>query len=74
LQFSFEITEPVQAKVKDRSGEGRVSFAIMKHFNETLHISATARSDHGNAQRFSARPGQVAIETGTGAIAIHRRE
>ena len=46
----------------------------LKHVNEALRVSTTARSNHGNAQRFRASPGQFAIEARPGAIAIHRSE
>ena len=74
VQFAFQLSDILNAEMKDGRCQGRVSMAPVKHFNEIARRSCSARGDDRNRNRLRHRAHQLAVKPGLGSIAIHRSQ
>ena len=72
LEILFALSDGVFLEVEDRRGQGGAGAPFDQTFTDMLQIADTARSDDRNLDGIADGAGQFDIETGLGAVAVHR--
>src|SRR5208282_2561014 len=74
LQFAFQLSNVLQAKMEDGSGQSRVRAPVAEHVNEVLRRTGAARRNHWNGDGIGHELSQLTVEASFRPVAVHRSE
>ena len=74
VQVALQVGDAGIGVVEDRRRERRVGAAGREDVGEVLEPAGAARGDDRNVHGIGDRGGQLAVEAGARAVAVHRRQ
>src|SRR4029077_11355668 len=71
-EVRLDLADAERAEMKDRGGENRGGMPVANAVDEVIERSHPTRRDHRYPHRIRRRAGQRDVESGFGAVAVHR--